>query len=1191
VTVDIDAARALLDFGKRIGDGDRAEAQLEGAVAVHNILAKHRVAYLADEVGMGKTYVALGALALFRHFNPNFRALVIAPRKNIQRKWQKEFTNFVAHNVRFDDLRVRGLDGRPARPLVNCENLVELAHATSLDPDRDFFLRSTSFSLALGQNDESWKKPRDALQRHIPWLSPDVFSLRNKGAFKRNFARALCCALPHFDLVIIDEAHNLKHGLAGSASGRNRALADAFGRHDVDDPPDPKLLPGYGPRVGKVLFLSATPLEESYHHIWNQLDIFGLTRGFDTLRDGGATEEQKKATAAQFLVRRVTNIRVAGQQHTKNMYRREWRAGGVTEHDKPIHITDERERLVVALVQKKVSEVLADKRFNNSFQIGMLASFESFLETAKLKRDSTTADEDATFDDADQTDVAVERDGIDVHALNRLAKNYRKTFGRELPHPKMDAVVDSLTSSWMTGTKTLVFVRRVASVKELKRKLDERYDDWLLAHLRERLSSKLHTPLDNVIRRYRQEKEAADTATRGEVQSPIDVVGTTDEVADSGGTDTFFAWFFRGEGPTGLKGLPSGANIQGRFIKGGGAFATFFTDNHVMDLLGAPARGVLVALAAAIERSVEDTAALIRARAPKYLSRKAKVPTRADRVRSTQAAAMELLHELGPPETAKRARIVWEERYQSSLARDAAKVAPAEVVETLEVESFFTALRRPEHAGLQSLLWPVAPLASVPLEGFRAAFREQELRAELLATAARLGHAFIDLYLAVMADKATTSIQQSDVAGEVDEVDDADPATEAQEDGRPVGLGVLGAYLQMLEAQRRSAPPRRWGALDELGEIAANFWLIVDVNAADVPTAPLAEASRTMGRLLRQQQPVGGMSGTVNQTLVRQFRMPGYPFVLVTTDLLQEGEDLHTFCSSVHHYGISWTPSAMEQRIGRIDRVRSQTDRRLTALGREPAGADRLQVHLPYLQDTVEVLQVERVLGRMDTFLRLMHEGLAPPTTESRRIDVGHELLAVRPAVAGDTEPLRSAFPIPEWATKGTRHTLAVQETWSATIHERLARLAVPSLGGLSITWSELPPPGALLGTATLPNGRVQPFTLLQRSEQGHIVLRCVSPIGRTDPQDDPETIIQSAMALSCRVGAILTREERTYDLTVEDDVLLGKAADDAARVGLLVRRVTTQADAMEQDQFDDGRDAAIDVFVSDLRKEAHHGD
>ncbi len=88
------------------------------------------------------------------------------------------------------------------------------------------------------------------------------------------------------------------------------------------------------------------------------------------------------------------------------------------------------------------------------------------------------------------------------------------------------------------------------------------------------------------------------------------------------------------------------------------------------------------------------------------------------------------------------------------------------------------------------------------------------------------------------------------------------------------------------------------------------------------------------------------MSGQVNQTLVRQFRMPGYPFALITTDLLQEGEDLHTFCSEVHHYGISWTPSAMEQRIGRIDRVRSHTDRRLTMSGAsEMNGNDKLQVY------------------------------------------------------------------------------------------------------------------------------------------------------------------------------------------------------------------------------------------------------
>ena len=145
------AAEQLLDFGVRLGAGaeSRAREQLEGAVALHNILERHGVAYLADEVGMGKTYVALGAIALFRHYDPSFRVLVIAPRENIQRKWRKEFRNFVEHNVRHPDLRVKALDGRPARALVGCENLIQLLAEASLDPDRDFFARLTSFSLGL----------------------------------------------------------------------------------------------------------------------------------------------------------------------------------------------------------------------------------------------------------------------------------------------------------------------------------------------------------------------------------------------------------------------------------------------------------------------------------------------------------------------------------------------------------------------------------------------------------------------------------------------------------------------------------------------------------------------------------------------------------------------------------------------------------------------------------------------------------------------------------------------------------------------------------------------------------------------------------------------------------------------------------------------------------------------------------
>jgi superfamily II DNA or RNA helicase len=1177
--IDLQAARELLDFGKRIGDGQRADEQLQGAVAIHNILREHRFAYLADEVGMGKTYVALGALALFRHFEPGFRALIIAPRENIQRKWVKELVNFAANNVRFDDLRVRSLDGRPARPLVECANLLELVKETSLDPDRDFFARMTSFSLHLGKTAEEWKPVRDRLRRHLPWLCDEAFDLRNKESFKRNFARAICCALPRFDLIIVDEAHNLKHGFSTSGSARNQVIGEAFGRAAPLGTAEARLFPGYGPRAARVLFLSATPLEETYRHLWNQLDLFGLAAGFDELRDDNVPEALKKEVAARFLIRRVTSIEVCGREHTKNMYRREWRAGGVVHHDEPITVTDNRQRLIVALVQKKVSELLGGKQFNRSFQIGMLASFESFLETAKLKRDD---DKSMVFDDTEQTDVLVEREGIDVHDLNRLARSYRRRFGREMPHPKMDAVVDCLASAWPTGTKSLVFVRRVASVKELKRKLDERYNDWIVPFVRGRLAPELQGPFDAVVERYRREKEWAETARRTEVSAPAHTgdaePGTV--VDDHGGIDTFFAWFFRGEGPDGVL---SGANVQGRFIKGSGAYSTFFSDNHVMELLGCGPGMVLASLAEALGYSQGETKARLGDRAAKYLSRKAKVVTRKSRTEAAQAAALELLRDRETSRFSARAGVIWSELYRTSIPREHASEAPPEIASALEHRTFFTELRLPEHTDLRNRIWPAAKGIELSIEDFRDRFREQVLRAELLAIAARLGHAFIDLYLAAMTGRSTLETGRG-----VEPMDRGDDADERETDVG--GHRLLREYLGILELQRRTTGARPWGALDELSEIATNFELILDVNLPDARNAPLEETARQVASLLRQQQPTGGMSGQVNQTLVRQFRMPGYPFVLVTTDLLQEGEDLHTFCSSVHHYGISWTPSAMEQRIGRIDRVRSQTDRTLSSLEREPTGEDLLQVFFPHLRDTVEVLQVERVLECMNTFLRLMHEGLSVRTREQRRIDVQREILAARRHAIMGREPLRSAFPVRNTAIRGSKTSLAVTDDLGTRVRERFERLRRPMLGTLPVEWAKDPPKGTLLGTTTLPNGRVQPFMLVLRSELGQPVVRCVSPIGRTDPGDDPEPIVMRAARLPSRIGAIETREERQYDLTVEDDVLMGTAEYDFKRVSILVRRVTEQADRMEREHFDDGRDATLDAFETDLRKEGADG-
>lgn len=1140
--IDLSAAKELLNMGARIRDDKRGDEQLRGAVAIHNLLETHGVAVLADEVGMGKTYVALGALALFRHFNPDFRVLVLAPRENIQEKWTKELRNFVASNVRFPDLRVRGLDNRPAKPIVSCETLLELVHEASIDPHRDFFCRLTSFSLPLAGRDAvdpgAARKIRDRLRELLPWLDEDVFDLRDRQGFKDNVARAVCCALPTFDLVICDESHNLKHGFSASVSARNRVMAMAFGHPSGRG--DSGRFPTYEARAKRVLFLSATPLEESFTHLWNQLDVFGLGRRFVQLRQPEVSEEEKKEIAGKFLVRRVTSMHVNGRTLTKNLYRREWRRGGVIRHDEPIRIEDPRSRLVVALVQKKVSEVLGHERFNASFQIGMLASFESFLETAKV---STAEEDSGVFDGTEQTEDDLEKEGVDVGSLNRLAKSYRERFGRDMPHPKMDALVQALKDTWRTGEKALVFVRRVASVRELKRKLDEEYDEWILA----RLKAELPPLAVKTLRRLEDDYRALRATSR----QPA----AREEGTDTGGNDTFFAWFFRGEGP---RGIASGANLQKRFIDRGGPYATFFEDNYVADILGARPGSVEAALVKALKLEPAKLRRQLCARARRYLTQAKKID-RGEKFEAFQAAALELLKD-APGPWHQPATVVWRELFAGAAKSPSAQEEP-ELDDFLEVPTFFTELRA--HTSLRQALWP-----DVRGDDERSTFRERELRARLLSVAARLGHAFVDLYVLLV--RRLGSID----AG-------------AHESDRGDASGAIREYLELLDKQREN-PARDWCAYDELSAIAENYDLILDTNEPEARNAPLSEAGRLFGQLLRQQQPTGGMSGQVNRTLVRQFRMPGYPFVLVSTDLLQEGEDLHTFCSSVHHYGISWTPSAMEQRIGRIDRVRSQTDRELSALLRDADGGELLQVFFPHLEDTVEVLQVRRVLERMNTFLRLMHEGLKPTVAEDRRIDTKKEFLRELRPIEQIREPLRSAFPVREESLRGEVRALAATPEQAEELHQRFNRLR-SELEGIRVEWEESSPAGMLLGTAFLAKRR-QPFTLVLQSKASWPVVRCVSPVGRVDPASAEDRIVKTAAHYKAKVSAILTDDERTYDLSVDGETVL--AADpsfDRVRVAELVRRVVQAADALEQSHLP-GRDEALETFRADMTREVERG-
>ena len=88
-------------------------------------------------------------------------------------------------------------------------------------------------------------------------------------------------------------------------------------------------------------------------------------------------KEERNALLNRFMIRRINKLRVAGTTLTRNMYRCEHRA------DAQITLKEEdyRTKLVTALVQKKVGELIRDMR--GQYQTGMLASFESYLPSGK----------------------------------------------------------------------------------------------------------------------------------------------------------------------------------------------------------------------------------------------------------------------------------------------------------------------------------------------------------------------------------------------------------------------------------------------------------------------------------------------------------------------------------------------------------------------------------------------------------------------------------------------------------------------------------------------------------------------------------------------------------------------------------------------------------------------------------------
>jgi ERCC4-related helicase len=94
--------------------------------------------------------------------------------------------------------------------------------------------------------------------------------------------------------------------------------------------------------------------------------------------------------------------------------------------------------------------------------------------------------------------------------------------------------------------------------------------------------------------------------------------------------------------------------------------------------------------------------------------------------------------------------------------------------------------------------------------------------------------------------------------------------------------------------------------------------------------------------------------------LMRAFNTPFFPDVLVCSQVMGEGVDLQRFCRHVIHHDLAWNPSTIEQRTGRIDRLGCKAE------GRHP-----IVVYLPYLAGTADERQYQ-VMSDRERWFRIV---------------------------------------------------------------------------------------------------------------------------------------------------------------------------------------------------------------------------
>lgn len=874
--------------------------QTDGCYSLWNTLCDDslRFAYLADEVGMGKTYQALGIVGLLHYLKPDAKVVILCPNHEMQKQWSADWHGFFKEkfcpggidgglkSLRIEANGTQGFESS-VQPLL-CENLNQFAASLITTQHTAFILRYSSFSLPIrvsewksfhdnrnaevniAQLEQEFRKCledvcpvsdeilRDANPKPSDRLNMDAASK----CFLDIYARCLADLVNTFspDLIVWDEAQYLR-----TDAGRNESMRAIF-----------RELHQTGTRH---LFLSATPAHRDVSDIEKLNHLFA-----DETRKSGSLISIKhdpcdpqafRRSVGRWMVRRERSFAQKGKMAYRHF--QEEPVDLFAQNQSPLYA------LTFSVMQKNLVKLLAGN--NNRFRIGEISCHESARASiegamAGINRtsgkevdgeESSILEESSARHQPEPIDEAYLRDiGASFRALQQLGPREK---ARELPHAKLDYEIRVLAQRCLENgavTKELVFVRRVATVDELA--------DGLLREFQGILDKRIQA--------------------LGVEPHEYWGLGTDDEDVDLGG------------------------NLQ--------------------------------------DESDEQTESFGAVDELPYF--KALSAVKGNLGRLTQ--------------------------YRNTLSD-----LKASTIRFLLVDE--------QEMGSQEIaLWNrFLMVLGVSVEGeLYQSFKADSNKALLLRRC--VAH----------------SIRFTDILVDLDIL------------RRQNRSGYVERWLDMMENPPVDVAQYFANVRIKLRGWIEHFDTIVNkCFKGGGPHNSYHDIAQRVAGFFRGLSPVARRSGRrKDENAVIQFKFPIAPNVLICTDVLREGVNLHLFCDRISHYGIAWNSGDLEQRIGRVERADSLFERRILKDARY-----QLSVTFPYLAKTLDERQVKKAIRKKKEVDGLF--SIIPPK-ETGVCDDSREAIPTTTVSESHFKELRPEQP--EW--EQCRN--AVADTWLANIRCNLKK-------------------------------------------------------------------------------------------------------------------------------------------------------